>query len=132
MRNTANRVAGEAISLSLPTEEPDIKRYIASGAIPGVGGILSGRLVRQFGAGVFRVAEDEPEQWATVKGPSRDRDSDAPVTVILGNAVEGRARPRVALDAVEMPAARRVTGVLRFKRSSQLQRRVSSPRSRCG
>ena len=66
------QVAGETISLSLPTEEPDIRRYLASGAIPGVGAVLSGRLVRQFGADVFRVGEDEPERWATVKGMSQN------------------------------------------------------------
>lgn len=66
------QVAGKTISLSLPIEEPDIKRYLASGAISGVGAGLSGRLVRQFCADVFRIVEDGPGQWATVKGMTQN------------------------------------------------------------
>ena len=81
------QVAGERISLSLPTEEPDIKRYLASGAIPGVGAVLSGRLVRQFRADVFRIADGEPEQWAAVKGMTQNA-----IKAMLA-AIENLGRP---------------------------------------
>jgi hypothetical protein len=61
------QVAIRTIDLSLPTDESDIKRYLGSGAISGVGRILADRLVRQFGTDVFRVVRDAPVQLAAVK-----------------------------------------------------------------
>ena len=65
------QVAGHIINLTLPAVEPDFKRYLASGAIPGIGGVLAGRLVRRFGTDALRVAGIQPELLAGVKGMTR-------------------------------------------------------------
>ena len=42
--------------------------YLRSGAIPGIGQVLSGRLVREFGENVFLIARADPEKFLEVKG----------------------------------------------------------------
>lgn len=53
-----------------PEDEQAIERYLASGAIKGVGAALAARIVRRFGAETFRVIEEEPERLAEIKGIS--------------------------------------------------------------
>ena len=45
-------------------------RYLGSGAIKGVGEALAKRIVQTFGDDTFRIATDEPERLAEVKGIS--------------------------------------------------------------
>lgn len=47
-----------------------VKRYLASGAIKGVGAALADRIVKKFGDDTFRIMEDEPERLVEVKGIS--------------------------------------------------------------
>ena len=47
-----------------------IERYLASGAIKGVGAALASRIVKKFGPDAFRIMEEEPERLAEVKGIS--------------------------------------------------------------
>ena len=47
-----------------------MERYLASGAIKGVGAALAARIVRRFKADTFRIMEEEPERLAEVKGIS--------------------------------------------------------------
>ena len=44
-----------------------IERYLASGAIKGVGAALASRIVKKFGPDAFRIMEEEPERLAEVK-----------------------------------------------------------------
>ncbi len=54
----------------LPKDAAGMERYLASGAIKGVGTALAKRIVRQFGADTFRVIEEEPERLVEVRGIS--------------------------------------------------------------
>jgi hypothetical protein len=62
------QVGAQRIMLGLPRKEEDIRTYLASGPIPGIGRVLAGRLVRHFGKRVFCVAEDQPDELVAVKG----------------------------------------------------------------
>ncbi|MBQ4045986.1 MAG: ATP-dependent RecD-like DNA helicase, partial [Lachnospiraceae bacterium] len=61
----------KSIEVRMPQDEAAIERYLASGAIKGIGPALAGRIVQAFGADTFRVMEEEPELLAKVKGISR-------------------------------------------------------------
>ncbi len=54
----------------LPKDAAGMERYLASGAIKGVGMALAKRIVRQFGSDTFRVIEEEPERLVEVRGIS--------------------------------------------------------------
>lgn len=54
----------------LPKDAAGMERYLASGAIRGVGMALAKRIVRQFGTDTFRVIEEEPERLTEVRGIS--------------------------------------------------------------
>ena len=56
---------------SLPPENKvAVMRYLGSGAIKGIGEALAKRIVQTFGDDTFRIATDEPERLAEVKGIS--------------------------------------------------------------
>ena len=54
----------------LPEDEAGMERYLASGAIRGIGAALASRIVKKFGADTFRIMEEEPERLAEIKGIS--------------------------------------------------------------
>ena len=47
-----------------------MERYLASGAIKGIGAALATRIVKKFGEDTFRIIEEEPERLVEVKGIS--------------------------------------------------------------
>lgn len=53
-----------------PEDAISMERYLASGAIKGIGATLASRIVRRFGKDTFRVMEEEPERLAEIKGIS--------------------------------------------------------------
>ena len=53
-----------------PSDEISMERYLASGAVKGVGEALAKRIIRAFGADTYRIIEEEPERLAEVKGIS--------------------------------------------------------------
>lgn len=53
-----------------PTGAKAIERYLASGAIKGIGMALARRIVKQFGEDTFHIIEEEPERLTEVKGIS--------------------------------------------------------------
>lgn len=53
-----------------PTGIIDIERYLASGAIKGVGPSIAKRLIKKFGKDTFRIIEEEPERLIEIKGIS--------------------------------------------------------------
>ena len=59
-------------AVTLRTTHPDtplgIETYLASNAVRGIGPALAARLVRAFGAGVFKVIEEEPARLREVEG----------------------------------------------------------------
>ena len=54
-----------------PEDEKSVERYLASGAIKGIGAALASRIVRRFKADTLRIIEREPERLAEIKGISR-------------------------------------------------------------
>lgn len=54
----------------MPEDAVSIERYLASGAIKGVGAALAARIVKKFGQDTFRVIEEEPERLTEIKGIS--------------------------------------------------------------
>lgn len=53
-----------------PKDRVSMERYLASGAIKGVGPALAKRIVKKFGDDTFRIMEREPERLAEIKGIS--------------------------------------------------------------
>ena len=56
-----------------PADEIAMERYLASGAIKGIGVKMAARIVKKFGADTFRIMEEEPERLAEVKGISENK-----------------------------------------------------------
>ena len=53
-----------------PKDTVGIERYLASGAVKGIGEALAKRIVKKFGADTLRIIEEEPERLAEIKGIS--------------------------------------------------------------
>ncbi|MGN1204734.1 MAG: ATP-dependent RecD-like DNA helicase [Lachnospiraceae bacterium] len=53
-----------------PKDAAGMERYLASGAIKGIGAALASRIVKKFGADTFRIMEEEPIRLVEVKGIS--------------------------------------------------------------
>ncbi len=60
----------ETFQRLLPSNAAAIAKYLASGAIKGVGPVLAGRLVAKFGDQTLEVIENEPRRLAQVQGIS--------------------------------------------------------------
>lgn len=54
-----------------PEDEKSVERYLASGAVKGIGAALASRIVRRFKADTLRIIEEEPERLAEIKGISQ-------------------------------------------------------------
>jgi exodeoxyribonuclease V alpha subunit len=54
-----------------PADSQAMERYLASGAVTGVGEKLASRIVSKFGDDTFRIIEEEPERLAEIKGISK-------------------------------------------------------------
>jgi exodeoxyribonuclease V alpha subunit len=63
----------ETFEEELPSTEDGIERYLASGAIRGIGPVTAGRIVERFGADAIRVMDEEPERLKSVHGISARR-----------------------------------------------------------
>lgn len=53
-----------------PEGTQTVYRYLASGAIKGIGESLAGRIVRKFGEDTMHILDEEPERLSEVKGIS--------------------------------------------------------------
>ncbi len=65
-----DQIEVKSIKSIQPTNASDMERYLASGAISGIGEALAKRIVKRFGDDTFRIIEQEPERLAEVKGIS--------------------------------------------------------------
>lgn len=65
--------SAQTCEISRPTEEADILRYLASGAVKGVGASTALRLVRAFGDKTLEVMENEPQRVSKLKGISQTK-----------------------------------------------------------
>jgi len=57
----------------LPATASAIRRYLASNLVPGIGPVLAGRLVDQFGEDTLSVIEDSPDRLSQVPGIGTSR-----------------------------------------------------------
>ncbi len=57
-------------SVTVPEDAQAIQRYLASGAVKGIGGKLAARIVEAFGDETLEIMEKEPERLAEIKGIS--------------------------------------------------------------
>lgn len=60
----------QTYAVEMPEDMYSMERYLASGAIKGLGPSLAGRIVTKFKEDTFRIIEEEPERLAEVKGIS--------------------------------------------------------------
>lgn len=60
----------ERYEIKEPEDVNAMERYLASGAIKGIGAKLAARIVRKFKEDTFRIMEEEPERLAEVVGIS--------------------------------------------------------------
>lgn len=70
---TTHRKFGEQFKVtiferSLPTTSAAIQRYLASGAISGIGPVLARRLVNLFGDKTLEIIESEPDRLTEIEG----------------------------------------------------------------
>lgn len=56
-----------------PPDTISVEKYLASGAIKGIGPALAMRIVKKFGEDSFRIMEEEPERLAEIKGISENK-----------------------------------------------------------
>ncbi len=61
----------EAYEVKPPEDVLSMERYLASGAIKGIGPTLAKRIIAKFKADTFRIMEEEPERLSEVKGVSK-------------------------------------------------------------
>lgn len=59
--------------IAAPEDAADMERYLASGAIKGIGAAIAARIVKKFGDQTFRIIEEEPERLAEIKGISEKK-----------------------------------------------------------
>ena len=64
------QLKAESIKVLTPEDAFAMERYLAGGAIKGVGPALAKRIVAKFGNDTFRIMEEEPERLAEIKGIS--------------------------------------------------------------
>ncbi len=57
----------------MPTDVVSMERYLASGAIKGIGAAMAARIVKKFKEDSFRIMEEEPERLAEIKGISENK-----------------------------------------------------------
>ncbi len=63
----------ESYEHQLPTDTDSVFRYLASGAIKGIGPATAAAIVERFGGDTLRVMEEEPERLSEVRGITKAR-----------------------------------------------------------
>ena len=66
-----------------PENAQAMLRYLASGAVKGIGQALAARIVKKFGDDTIRIMDEEPERLAEIKGIS-DRKAREIAAVVAG------------------------------------------------
>ncbi len=60
----------ESFRAVAPEDAMSIERYLASGAIKGIGKAMAAKIVKKFGDDTLRIMEEEPERLSEIKGIS--------------------------------------------------------------
>ena len=64
------QLKAESYRVVEPDDEAGMERYLASGAIKGIGAALASRIIKKFGKDTFRIIEEEPAKKKRGKLPS--------------------------------------------------------------
>lgn len=72
-KSYGRQFSAQTCEVTCPTNGADILRYLASGAIKGIGGATARRLVEEFGSATLDVMENQPERVALLKGISKSK-----------------------------------------------------------
>ena len=62
--------AVSSYSVSMPDDADSIEKYLAGGAIKGIGPVLAKKIVKKFKGDTFRIMDEEPERLTEIKGIS--------------------------------------------------------------
>ena len=73
--------------VKMPDNLASMERYLASGAIKGIGEIMAKRIMKKFGKDTFRIIEEEPERLAEIKGISERKANEIGVQFIEKQAM---------------------------------------------
>ena len=57
----------------MPEDIDAVERYLASGAVRGIGAVIARRIIEKFGEDSLRILDEEPERLAEIKGISRKK-----------------------------------------------------------
>ena len=90
---------------SAPDDAASTLRYLASGAIKGIGEALASRIVKLFGDDTFRIMEEEPERLAEVKGISMRK------AMEISGVVAGKREMRQAMMFLQQYGVRQALGL---------------------
>lgn len=63
----------ETYELELPNDARSIEKFLASGALPGIGRVYAAKLVELFGKNTLKVIEQQPELLEKVEGLGKKR-----------------------------------------------------------
>lgn len=67
------RFRASRVEVAIPTQPDGIRKYLASGLVPGIGKELAARIVRRFGAETLSIIDSEPERLREVEGIGKKR-----------------------------------------------------------
>lgn len=107
----------ESCVRTLPTSVVNIERYLASGAIRGIGKTLAQRIVKEFGEFTLQVIEKEPEKLCRIKGisPQKSEEISAAAQELFGlRSLMGKLA-EFGIDAAISMQAFRKFGVLAWE-----------------
>lgn len=80
-----------SFEIIIPSDEDDIRRYLSSGVIKGIGPALANRIVDKFHEKTLDIMENEPERLAEIKGISENKARD------ISELVLEKTRDRAAI-----------------------------------
>ena len=71
----------KSYEIKAPDSLVAIERYLASGAVKGIGPALAKRIIKEFGEDTIRILEEEPEKLIKVKGITENKARDISLQV---------------------------------------------------
>ena len=96
-----------------PEDMVSVERYLASGAIKGIGAALAARIVKKFREDTIRIIEEEPERLAEVKGISQRK------AMEIAEQAEGKRELRQAMIFLQQYGISQTLGAKIFQTYGQ-------------
>lgn len=101
------QLEASSIHAVLPTSRNGIERYLASGAIRGIGPVLAGRIVQTFGDETIAILDANPQRLAEVSGLGGKR-ADAIAEAWQANVIEREVMVSLAGFGIGTALAHRI------------------------